>query len=225
MTWKSLLFWGGLFYLGWQYTHPPAVRYPASLELDGEPVQWAGGGGQAWNHEGVSYTALTTFEIEALVLGTERYRYDELAKIAPVDFLLGWGPVAKLENLERLRFNQYGRWGHVEWENPPPIPSEVIFSHAANMHMIPSTPEIKVALLAVEPAQVVKISGKLVKFTAAGGLAKQSSLTRTDRDAGACEIVWVEKIETSSPAPVVKSFRRWADTQLSQFSRLFSLPQ
>jgi hypothetical protein len=223
MNWKSLLFWGGLFYLGWQYTHPPAVRYPASLQLDREPVQW-GDSGKTWNSEGVSYTSLTTFEIEALVLSAERYRHDELAKIAPIDFLLGWGPMAKVENLERFKFKQYGRWGHLEWVNPPPIPADVIYSHSANMHMIPSTPEIKEALLAVEPAQVVKISGKLVKFTAAGGLVKESSLSRTDRDAGACEIVWVEKIQTSSPGPVVKSFRKWADSQLSRVSRLISSP-
>ena len=76
----------------------------------------------------------------------------------------------------------------------PPFPIEEINSHAANMHMVPSTPELADRLRAINRGDLVDIRGYLVEIKFADGGIWRSSLTRTDTGNGACELVWVNDV-------------------------------
>ena len=64
------------------------------------------------------------------------------------------------------------------------------------MHMVPASREVERALKSVRPGQEVALSGYLIEARAPDGWRWRSSLTREDTGAGACELVWVERIVT-----------------------------
>ena len=62
------------------------------------------------------------------------------------------------------------------------------------MHMVPASADVERALKSIVPGQQVTFSGYLIEARAADGWHWRSSLTREDTGAGACELVWVERI-------------------------------
>ena len=60
-----------------------------------------------------------------------------------------------------------------------PASEEDINAHAANMHMVPSTPELADRLRAINRGDLVDIRGYLVEIKFADGGIWRSSLTRT----------------------------------------------
>lgn len=171
-------------------SHGPGVLAPAA------PVQEALDPAPRWRAYDHAFTGLAAFEIHARVLSTERYRFDAPARLSPVDFALGWGPMSDSRVLDRLTITQGNRW--FLWAaRELPIPEGEIVSHAANMHMIPADAAVRARLLAVRQGQLVRIRGKLVRAEGADGFGWVSSLSRTDTGDGACEVVWVESVKAS----------------------------
>jgi hypothetical protein len=72
------------------------------------------------------------------------------------------------------------------------------------MHMIPKTEDVEDVLGDVQEGDIVKLSGYLVQVTTPEGVTWRSFTTRDDRGNGACEIVYVEKLEiiTAEYAPL-----------------------
>lgn len=138
---------------------------------------------------------LADFAITARVLSRENYRFDRAAELSPVDLALGWGPMTDDETLRRLTLSQGGRWYHYRWSGEPPIPVDEIVRHSANMHMIPANDDVADALSRVRPGHVVELRGQLVEARGADGSRWRSSMTRDDSGNGACEIVFVERVE------------------------------
>ncbi len=66
--------------------------------------------------------------------------------------------------------------------------------NSANMHMVPANAEVERTLRSLHTGQRVTFSGYLIEARATDGWRWKSSLTRDDTEAGACELVWVEKI-------------------------------
>lgn len=133
------------------------------------------------------------FDIRARVILSSRYRFDREADLAPVDLVLGWGPMSDSEVLKEITFAQNMRafsW----WTKSFPVTREVIETHSANMHMIPANAEIESQLESIRPGNMVHIKGRLVEVTSKEGWRWKSSLTRTDTGFGACEIVLVESL-------------------------------
>jgi hypothetical protein len=181
--------------VGWYYwserpvVHGPGVLAPAA------PVQAKGELPEPWTHEGYRITALARFELTARVLGTERYRFGREAELSPVDLALGWGPMSDEKVLDRLQISQGGRW--YRWRaRELPIGRREITSNSANMHLVPAGREVRGACLDVREGEVVRIRGYLVRVDAPDGWHWVSSLSRTDDGHGACELIWVESLET-----------------------------
>ena len=136
---------------------------------------------------------LASFQLQARVLGVERYRFGRNAVLSPVDLALGWGPMADLNALESIAISQSSRFYY--WRvNEFPIPRRDIETNSANMHVIPANEEVKAALFDVEEGQVVQIHGYLVHIDADDGWQWRSSLTRKDTGYNACELVLAEKL-------------------------------
>lgn len=184
---------------------PRPVRYPA-VYIKEDPVQVDVKQGKTWDLKDHHLTELATYHVKALVLGAERYRNDRFGEISPVDFALGWGPMSDYRALNEMTITQSGRWYGYQYspqQNPPP--PDQISSHSANTHMIPIDAAIEKKLLSVRAGDVIEADGYLVEVKGKDGFSSRSSLTRTDTDGGACEVMLVENIEIIKlpPAPAI----------------------
>lgn len=136
---------------------------------------------------------LASFQLQARVLGVERYRYGREAALSPVDLALGWGPMADVTTLESIDISQSSRFYH--WRvSEYPIPRRDIETNSANMHVIPANDDVKAALFDVKEGQVVQLHGYLVRIDADDGWRWRSSLTRKDTGYNACELVLAERL-------------------------------
>lgn len=183
----ALLLGGGYYFWTTRpVTHGPGVVAP------NEPEQK-----QVWRKSNIEFKdykiePVAEFNIEARVLSKQRYDDDARAEIAPYDFVLGWGPMSDETNLDKMMVRQERRTFDLELTNPP-IPLPEIYRHIANVHLAPSTVEIRDKLGSVRQGHVVRIKGYLVNITTERGRFFKSSLSRSDRGNDAGEILWIEE--------------------------------
>jgi hypothetical protein len=142
-----------------------------------------------------SLQPLARFEATARVLGREDYRLGTEADLSPTDLALGWGRMSDSAVVSALDIDQSGRWYHYSWDGAPPIPLPEIVRSSANMHLIPADEAVADSLRRVREGQVVRISGYLVEARRPDGWRWRSSLTRNDSGGGACEVVWLERLD------------------------------
>jgi hypothetical protein len=181
----------------WQCATQREISHPPGVLAAAEPRQEAiHGAPPALIKPGYKITALASFDTTARVILAEHYRFDREADLAPVDLALGWGRLSDTSVLDQLSFSQDHRFYYYRWHAAPPVPVTEIVTHSANMHMIPANDAVAKRLSRVRAGSLVRFSGYLVKVEAPDGWAWVSSLTRDDTGAGACELVWVDDLET-----------------------------
>jgi hypothetical protein len=166
-------------------TQPDGVLLPAN------PIQEPAEQARPWRKDEFVYTARARYALSARVLGTERYWLGREARISPIDFAVGWGPMSDNRVLSHIRITQGGRfyfWSSKE----PPIPINEIATHSANMHLIPASDEIFDRMKSARVGDLVTMRGYLVSIATTDGWSWDSSLSRGDTGRGACELMWVE---------------------------------
>lgn len=180
--------WGGYHWLQDRPVYPAdgvlAPQDPEQVELARGPVIEMG----KW-----SLTPRATYRVTARILAKETYRFDALADLIPEDLALGWGPMSDnrvLKSIEITQSNRFYFW-HADLM---PIPREDIVSHSANTHVIPGNPLVANQLKRLRPGQVVTLTGELVDGRRSDGLYINTSMTRTDSGAGACEVMLVSDV-------------------------------
>ena len=184
----ALLF-GVYFWSGRDIARPGGVLVPE------EPAQRQVYTSRLREKNGYQIALLASFDIRARVIAVERYRFDRGAALSPVDLALGWGPMSNGDILRQISFSQGGRF-YSWWAQNYPVPRNVIESHSANMHMIPADDDIERRLKSTRAGNLVHIKGYLVEAMDKDGFRWKSSLSRSDTGAGACELIWVESLES-----------------------------
>lgn len=172
----------------------PVKTPPGVLAWD-DPVQ-AACDPQTWEVNGYAVSALASFSLKARVLSTERYRFDREADLVPEDVAFGWGQMSDSRVLDQMRIEQSGRWYHWSCDTFP-ISRQNIETHSANMHLIPADAGVRRAILSLRQGQVASLDGYLVRVDGSGGWHWISSLSREDTGAGACELVYVQRISVA----------------------------
>ena len=170
------------------------VRPPDGVLAASPPLQESVSEELRWTIADHELTALARYEIEARVLGTERYRYDRGAALSPIDFAVGWGPMSANAVLDSVDISQYGRFFFYQTDEAPMIEFSEMGRNAANMHLIPADESVRRTLFAVRTGQVVTLLGWLVAAEGADGFRWRSSLTRNDTGGGSCELMLVEEV-------------------------------
>jgi hypothetical protein len=96
--------------------------------------------------------------------------------------------------LQHIDISQSGRfyYWHVQ---EFPIPRREIETSSANMHMIPADADVKNQLEQVRAGEVVHLEGFLVDASRPGGWHWNTSMSRDDTGAGACELIYVERVD------------------------------
>jgi hypothetical protein len=157
-----------------------------------EPIQGDARYEKPFRWHGHDVEPLATYDIEARVLGAERYRFDRGAEIAPLDLALGWGPMSDGAVLEHFDVDQ--GWRTFTWTTREfPIPREDVEVHAANVHCIPADTRAWRVLRSVRVGDVVHLEGLLVEVRSPEGFTWRSSTTRADLGMGACELLFVRE--------------------------------
>lgn len=139
-------------------------------------------------------TPQVSFDIEARVLSTEKYHVGIDAKLSPIDFAVGWGDMSNSAVLKHFRISQGGRFFTVYPDGQVDLATAL--GGAANMHLIPATTRIRDQLKGTRVGSIVRLRGQLVNIAGPNGYAWNTSLTREDTGAGACEVFYVESIDT-----------------------------
>lgn len=139
-------------------------------------------------------TPLAEFEVEARVLSVERYRTDGGARVSPIDFALGWGPMSDSAVLEHFRIRQGGRFFSI-YPDAQAIDLKTAMLNASNMHLIPADGAMRERLQRVKQGNIVLLRGQLVSVTGPNNFSWTSSLSRSDTGNGACELFYVESLE------------------------------
>jgi hypothetical protein len=160
-----------------------------------EPIQGPPPVTEPWTFRDHTILSLASFDLHGRILAKERYYFDRASELSPVDFAMGWGRMSDSSVLDQLKIWQDDRWYY--WSaSRLPIPEAEINSHSANMHMIPANAHIKNQLLDLRAGQVIHIQGQLIQAEGQDRWKWRSSLSRTDTGDGACEVIWVETVET-----------------------------
>jgi hypothetical protein len=183
--------------LWWLATRPQAsagreeprwLAEPAQLDTDREPFVVDTRRGS------VTLLPRAAFEIAAVVRGAERYRLDDSAFLSPLDLALAWGEAGMPEVRRRVDVFQGARF--FTWSTSDgSLDLTALAHHQANVHLIPASPNLRRALLAVGRDDLVRLAGLLVDAHGADGFRWSTSLSRTDDGAGSCELLWVEELQ------------------------------
>ena len=178
----------------WWFWSDRGIPRPPGVLAPDDPVQENLTDGPHWQIAGYDVHGLASFEANARVLSTERYRSDRESELAPVDLALGWGPMSSNEVIDALSIGQYGRFYTWSSSSRPPIAPAEITRHSANMHMIPGDDGVRATLLRARRGNLVHLRGWLIEAKAPDGWHWRSSLSRNDSGGGACEVVLVESL-------------------------------
>jgi hypothetical protein len=180
------------FYVVDNYQHS---RHTPGVLVPSEPYQRLLGGGVSWQQGTHRFTPLADFHLRGRVLSTESYWLDHGSDISPLDVAVGWGPMSDQAVLDEISMSQGQRWYRF-WprHQKMPLTGDEIITHSANIHVIPSTPQIKKQLRALREGDIVELDGSLVEVQWPDGALWISSLSRTDTGNGACELMWVRGI-------------------------------
>lgn len=144
-------------------------------------------------------TPRARYQIAARVLHTRDYAFDWMSGVSPLDLALGWGQLSANTFDDQLHWRQSGRWVYYSWQDEPPLAASYIREHASNVHIIPATPNLELALKELEVDDIAYLEGLLVDLERTGGDAATrqtsfTSLTRSDAGSGGCEIMYVERL-------------------------------
>jgi hypothetical protein len=147
-----------------------------------------------WKKGSYTFNALARFDAKAVVLSRKNYGGDHDGDVCRTDFALGWGAMSEAGVINALSISQDMRWFFYEWRGKPPAPPDEITSSCANMHLIPASEDVASELARVRRHELLEFSGYLVEVKHPDGWNWRSSLSRADTGAGACEVVWVERV-------------------------------
>lgn len=162
-----------------------------------EPIQTTTQLPAPFQHAGFTIKPLARYKISGVVLHRERYRFDAMSSICPVDLGLAWGPMSIASVINELKITQRGRfllYSSKDKNGELPLDYEQLNRSASNNHCLPADDKIRSQLLAVKRHELASLEGYLVEVQSPDGGLWKSSLTRDDEDGGACEIIWVTSV-------------------------------
>lgn len=190
---KHLLFFvllcGGVYYY---WTTRPVEHGPGVVAPE-TPVQETTYNVDRLNYKGIDINPRAKIKLEARVLSIKNYYFDKFSELIPTDVVFGWGPMSDERNLNSLMVRQSERSFY--WEmTEPPIKQQKMWEHAANMHLIGPTQEIRDKISSLRKGQIVEIEGYLVNAKSPKGWKLKSSLRRDDIGDDSSELVWINSL-------------------------------
>ena len=162
-------------------------------------------------------TCLYDYEINALIVSKINYKLfniEKFNKVFPYDLCLIWGSNVSsgIYKYKNLRFYQDCRWCFVQWRE------ELKFNweEFSNSHLLINNPGLEKRVKSLVVGDQVRIKGKLVNVKAklTGKLENYDALEyawntgvkKSGAGAGACKVIYVERVDILQKANVISDF-------------------
>lgn len=198
MSLRNLLLLVLVAVIVWQCQGAEKVSLGPGVKVAEAPRQSFLNNADSFEHENYKVTPLADFTMRAKVLSREDYMLDRESELSPIDLALGWQQMSDESVLSDIEISQSGRW--YRWRVKQfPIPRRAIETQSANMHMVPADDIIASKLDDVVAGQIISLEGQLIKAEATDGWRWQSSLSREDTGANACELIYVTDLHIIAP--------------------------
>lgn len=143
------------------------------------------------------------YEVDAYVLAVADYSRGPLAEVAPQDFVLAWGPVAKPQNVHGIQVTQADRlfeWKATDEALLRNVGPKALRLAMANTAVIGATDDIKKLLNFVRAGDALRARGYLVDVkTRESTVFARSSVKRDDQGPGSSEIFYITSAERLDP--------------------------
>lgn len=198
MNLRNLLLLIAVAVIVWQCRGAEPVSLGPGVKVAEAPGQVLLNNADSFEHADYTVTPLADFTIQAKVLSRKDYMLDRESDLSPTDLALGWQQMSDESVLSDIEISQSGRWYRWRVEQFP-IPRRAIETQSANMHMVPADDFIASKLDDVVAGQIISLEGQLIKAEAADGWRWQSSLSREDTGASACELIYVTDLQIIAP--------------------------
>jgi len=198
MMMRNLLFLVLIAVFVWQCQAAETITLGPGVMVEQSPEQTTIRKADTFEHDDYLLTPLADINLDAKVLSREDYMLDRESDLSPTDLALGWQQMSDEAILEQIDISQSGRWYRWRVKNFP-IPRRAIETQSANMHMVPADDLVAAMLELVRPGQIISLRGQLIRAEGYDGWRWQSSLTRQDTGASACELVYVTAIDILRP--------------------------
>ena len=118
-----------------------------------------------------------------------------------MDLALVWGKLTEPDYDRYLQYSQSNRWYFFRFQAGAPFDMRYVIEHSSNHHLIPANANVRAALSMVRKKQLIVLEGYLVNLRGVyhgGEVWWNTSLTRDDTAAGACELFYVKSVRLGS---------------------------
>lgn len=188
---KNLLLILFLVALAWKLFVSDSVELGPGIKVLNAPLQKTLVGEQPFSFDEYKITRLASFDLKAKILSKTNYRLGRESDLSPVDLALGWQSMSDESVLSQIDISQSNRWYY--WRVKQfPIPRNEIESQSANMHLVPADALVEKMISRAKQGQIIEMTGALIRVDADDNWHWQSSLSRDDTGAHACELVYVD---------------------------------
>lgn len=202
LTVLAILVLGVAYLLYREFTAPTVSSNPATLlDLYPDPIQLPDT--QSFlpplEHRGAKYMfePQASYSITGILVSKRQYSGTGINWLSPWDYALVWG--AAIHLLDKVRFKQVVRFCLFQTKGSDPVDPVFMGRHLSNNHLIPSTSNLRRALGRAKKGQIVKLEGYLVNVKTIRKARLEgtwnSSLVRTDDGNGACEIIYLTRLQ------------------------------
>lgn len=147
---------------------------------------------------------LSYYKISGIVLAKNTFFVmDTGAEISPIDIGIAWGKMAEPEYDSLMKYSSSGRFLHWNYNNSKSFPFSYRFlnSHVSHNHIIPANNNILQILKSVKIKEKLYMEGYLVNVYSKYGKGEfhwNTSLSRYDTEAGACELLYVKRVRVGN---------------------------
>lgn len=161
-----LLVVAGVIFYEWMRPvgQPPGVLAPDPPAVSAAPQEKP----PVFERDGHVMTGLARFEAKARLVSIQRYGRDRQAKIAPLDLVLGWGPMSDIGSYRGVDVGQTERQLVFETYDPK-LPRETVAAHLVNLHVVGADADIDARLRELRRGSIIEIAGWLVEVRAGDG--------------------------------------------------------
>jgi len=175
----------------WKLLGADTVELGPGVKVVEAPLQQKLSGDDSFSFNGYQITRLASFDLQAKILSKKSYSLGRESDLSPVDLALGWQNMSDEAVLSQIDISQSNRW--YRWRVQDfPIPRKEIETQSANMHLVPANELVEDMIDLAKQGQIIEFTGALIRVDAGNNWHWQSSLSRDDTGAHACELVYVE---------------------------------
>jgi len=140
-------------------------------------------------------TPVANYKICGMVLAKNTFfLIDGGADVAPIDVGLAWGKMAEPEYDKYMSYSSSNRFLQWNYKRDFPFSYDFLNSHVSHNHIIPADENILRAVNSFKNKENACMEGYLVNLRSSNNFIWNTSISRFDREAGACELFYVKKV-------------------------------